>query len=540
METVEARVGQLRDAVWAAREIGLTAEASAAEAVAERIAKRAGFGGSTYVLALAGGTGVGKSSLLNALAGVEVSQVGPTRPTTDQPVALVAEKRRDQLGALLKWLRVREVVAHESPGLDGVAIIDLPDVDSTRVRHRARVDGLLPRIDAITWVIDPEKYDDERIHSYWRTLVPHADRMRFVLNKADRLGEEEQLIVARDLRRRLREDGIAEPAISVVSSITGQGIDRLRDDLTRAADAKAVVSAKLDTDLRTALADLAHAVGIDPRVGYATLLPQWRVTAAIREAVEGAMAVVDPVGLARHVHGAVMNRARIRGGSLLGRLIMLLGALTGQRHRSADPARYLTSWRQRGSLGKVLNPLRALVVEAVSAVPSASRPTLFKVLRADEAEAIVERAMDEATRHQAERLRVPASILWPVIGVGQVLAGAVFLFAIAWYMTLFLAGGQVPVSTAELPILGSIPMPLALLTGSVVLSGFLGWVLGTHARFVGRREAARVVRGLRPVVRDVIHRVVLDDLNRLEDARRRIAVAAAWPRSASVSRHLRR
>ena len=81
---------------------------------------------------------------------------------------------RAELDALLDWLKVGSIVTHEGRELDDVAILDLPDIDSVRVEHRATVDALLPRIDAVTWVVDPEKYDDERLHGYLRSLAPRA------------------------------------------------------------------------------------------------------------------------------------------------------------------------------------------------------------------------------------------------------------------------------------------------------------------------------------------------------------------------------
>ena len=67
----------------AAERLGLDAGA-ATETLAEARA-RLGFPGTAFVCALAGGTGAGKSSLLNALAGREVSRPGPTRPA-DEPL----------------------------------------------------------------------------------------------------------------------------------------------------------------------------------------------------------------------------------------------------------------------------------------------------------------------------------------------------------------------------------------------------------------------------------------------------------------------
>ena len=175
-------------------------------------------------MALVGGTGVGKSSVLNALAGEEVSPARALRPTTEHPLAWVANEAREEIRPLLDWLGVERVVGHDRADLSGVAILDLPDVDSVRLEHRATVDALLPRIDAVAWVVDPEKYDDERLHEYLRRLAPHAERMRFVFNKADRLDPEQRQMLIDDFRRRLAGDGIDGATIDMVSAARWQRV----------------------------------------------------------------------------------------------------------------------------------------------------------------------------------------------------------------------------------------------------------------------------------------------------------------------------
>src|SRR5687767_10097753 len=131
------------------------------------------FPGATYVLALAGGTGVGKSSLLNAIAGKEVSRAAARRPTTAEPIAWVPRASRAEVAPLLEWLGVREVREHDDARASGVAVLDLPDLDSIAPEHRARVDELLPRVDAVIWVADPEKYRDAVLHDdYVRKWMP--------------------------------------------------------------------------------------------------------------------------------------------------------------------------------------------------------------------------------------------------------------------------------------------------------------------------------------------------------------------------------
>jgi GTP-binding protein EngB required for normal cell division len=519
------RLALLRAAVDAAHEIGLEQEAAAAREVTRRIGHRAGFGGEVYVMALAGGTGVGKSSILNALAGAEVSRAGAVRPTTDKPVAWVPAAHRAEVDALLDWLKVDRVVQNDGAMLADVAILDFPDIDSVNAEHRAMVDALLPMIDAVTWIVDPEKYDDAAVHTYWRSLAPHADRLRFVLNKSDRLTDAATQLVTEDLRARLMADGIPRPLINVTSAAAGEGIDRLRHELAESGHAKVIIATKLETDRARAADRLARSVGIDPEAGYRPLLADSVREAREREAVAGALALVDRKGLAHQIAGAVMYRARIGGGSILSRIVGLIGTFTGRRRRVADPAAYLRGWRTRGSLGRVLNPLRTALVEAAGGVPPSSRGQVLDALGAPGADVDVVRVIDRTVIGAGAEIELPRSLLWPVIGVLQVIVGAVLLFAAAWIVVLFVAGGAVPVATVDAPLIGPIPMPLALLAGSALVSAALGWVLGLHAGWIGRRVAARIGERTESAVREAIIHDAFAGLDRVEEARRRIARA---------------
>ena len=520
--TLATALDHLADAALAAREIGLVDDASQAESVLDRARERSGFLGAAYVLALAGGTGVGKSSLLNALAGQTVSAVRAVRPTTDQPLAWVAESRREELAPLLAWLGVRHVVAHADETLADVAILDLPDVDSVRTEHRATVDALLPRIDAVAWVLDPEKYDDARLHAYLRGMAPHAARLRFVLNKSDRLTQPQRAELADDLRRRLAQSGIDDARVDVVSASIGDGIDLLRSGLADEADAKAVVTAKLETDVSEAHDGLARAVGIAPDGPYRPLLDDGRRGEATRAAVAGAVELIDPPGVARQVQLAVLARARRSGGSLLGRVVALLGWLTGQSRRSADPGAYLRDWRRRGSLGRAVNPVSAALVDAVTSLPPRSRAALMAALGAAELEGDIGRALDGVAREAASELRIRGSVLWPLVGAIQLAIGAVFAFAVAWYVTLFVSQGQVPVSTVDAPLLGPLPLPLVLLVGSVLASAAIGLLLSVHAGWIGRRIGAGLAERVSTEVASSVAEVGFGGLERVEQARRTI------------------
>jgi GTP-binding protein EngB required for normal cell division len=517
---------RLEEAASAAADLGLVDQAASARAVVDRTRQRLGFPGDVYVMALVGGTGVGKSSVLNMLAGGEVSPARALRPTTERPLAWVANEAREEVRPLLDWLGVERVVGHDRADLAGVAILDLPDVDSVRLEHRATVDALLPRIDAVAWVVDPEKYDDERLHEYLRRLAPHAERMRFIFNKADRLDHDQQQMLIDDFRRRLSADGIDGASINMVSALDGSGFDDLRAELNRAAEGKAIVAAKLATDADAEIDGIARAAGLEPGRPHSPLLPAEERDVAIAAAVKGAMSLVDPPGVSRQMEEAVLHRARRQGGSLLARILTVLSMVTGRKRRKADPGAYLLDWRRRGTLGHILNPVRSALVEAARAVPAATRPAVLNTLGVDNAETEVTRALDRSTRQLAGELTVPRSILWPLIGFVQLLSGAVLLFAIAWYLIVIFGPGGLPVATIDVPYLGPVPTPLLLITGSLALSLFLGFVLTVHARWIGRRAGHEVATRVGEAVSQSITTVGFAGLDAVEATRRQLASLA--------------
>lgn len=524
-------IERLREAATAAADLGLTEQARSAGALADESERRLGFPGEIYVMALVGGTGVGKSSVLNALAGEEVSPARALRPTTEQPLAWVANEAQEEIRPLLDWLGVERVVGHDRADLSEVAILDLPDVDSVRTEHRATVDALLPRVDAVAWVVDPEKYDDERIHSYLRRLAPHADRMRFIFNKADRIDPDDRKMLAEDLRRRLAADGIPQATVDVVSAQDGMGVGELRTALAQAADAKAIVAARVATDAAARVAELTRAAGLDPDRPHTPLLtPEDRET-AVTDAVQGAMAVVDLDGVSRQMQEAVRHRAHRRGGSLLARVLSLLSLITGRKSRRADPAAYLVDWRRRGSLGHVINPVRSALVKAVGPVPAQTRPSILENLGADDVETAVTRALDRSTRHAAGEMTVPSSIVWPVVGFFQLLLGAVLLFAVAWYLVLIFGPSRLTVATVDVPYLGPVPTPLVLLTGSLALSLLLGFLLNFHSARIGRRIGREAATRVRESVAEAVATAGFAGLDRVEDARRRLASLASGTKS---------
>ncbi|MEV5410888.1 GTPase [Thermopolyspora sp. NPDC052614] len=212
---------------------------AAAREVVTRAGARRGLSLDHTVVALAGATGSGKSSLFNALAGDEVAAVGVTRPTTDKAQAALWDP--EGAAPLLDWLRVprRHVVAASSPdgtavsgaeqGPSGLILLDLPDHDSIEASHRLEVNRLVGLVDLLVWVLDPQKYADAAVHErYLRPLARHQDVTVVVLNQIDRLPASAIDPCVSDLRRRLAEDGLDGVRLVAASARTGAGLPDLR------------------------------------------------------------------------------------------------------------------------------------------------------------------------------------------------------------------------------------------------------------------------------------------------------------------------
>lgn len=225
----------------------------AVEAIVERVRSRHGFVGEVLVVALAGGTGSGKSSILNALIGRKVVRTGVIRPTTQHACAVYPKVCASDLEPLLDALGVGDRIATEA--LEDVVLVDLPDFDSVEQAHRHVVDTVLPRVDAVVWVMDPEKYADPLVHrEFLAKLVDHESQFVFTLNQIDRIsGMEEDVIGA--LRTQLTRDGYSEPVVVGTSAsprdASDPDVSQLVAAVERHLDVKATALSKLAVDLRS-------------------------------------------------------------------------------------------------------------------------------------------------------------------------------------------------------------------------------------------------------------------------------------------------
>ncbi|WP_367136443.1 MULTISPECIES: GTPase [Streptomyces] len=232
------------------------------------------------VVAIAGASGSGKSTLFNALARAQLSEAGVRRPTTAAPVACVWTEEPERADGVLDRLGIparsrRQPVRPYDPALNGLVLLDLPDHDSASPGHREQVDRLLGLVDAVIWVVDPEKYADAVLHErYLRPLAGYAEVSFIVLNQIDRLGTDAADQVLDDLRRLLDDDGIAlgehgEPGAEVLalSALTGDGVGELREILGRFTASRGAALRRLTADVDGVSARLRGAYVAEGRPG---------------------------------------------------------------------------------------------------------------------------------------------------------------------------------------------------------------------------------------------------------------------------------
>jgi GTP-binding protein EngB required for normal cell division len=272
-----------------------------AEALLRRSGERLRMSASHTVVALAGGTGSGKSSLFNALSGASFSPAGVMRPTTKHTHACVwgvegAAPLLDWLGVQRRHRYARASALDEGEAsLTGLLLLDLPDHDSVVTGSAALVDRLVKLADMLVWVLDPLKYADASVHR--RYLVPlagHASVISVVLNQADTLSPEQVKDCEADLRRLLDAEGLTETSVLVTSALTGSGLDDLRRALARAVAVRRAATDRITADIDALLDRFEVYAGdslpgwLPPEAPYAPSAADATVTA------DGTAAWADP------------------------------------------------------------------------------------------------------------------------------------------------------------------------------------------------------------------------------------------------------
>ncbi|MDZ4858666.1 MAG: dynamin family protein, partial [Candidatus Hydrogenedentes bacterium] len=161
-------------------------------------------GDGCLIVAVAGGTNTGKSTVFNLLLGRNASPMVATAAATARPViAANARRARECLDGKLvpEFLPtaledVRAVVERTSPPNtlfvtthdalpDRIVLLDTPDVDSIEREHWAVADAIRAAGDVIVAVLTGEKYKDDRVVGFFRHALASGRIVAPLMNKAN-------------------------------------------------------------------------------------------------------------------------------------------------------------------------------------------------------------------------------------------------------------------------------------------------------------------------------------------------------------------
>jgi GTP-binding protein EngB required for normal cell division len=523
-----------------------------AEDLVDRAGERLRLSAGHTVVALAGGTGSGKSSIFNYLAGAEFSAVGVTRPVTRDAHACVWGAAGS--GPLLEWLGVPRRFRYSRGSaldsgeatLNGLILLDLPDHDSVVGGASHQVDRLIGMADLMVWVLDPQKYADAAVHR--RYLVPlagHSEVIGVVLNQADLLSDAEVEDCADDLRRLLDTEGLQDARVLVTSAVTGTGMDELHKLLAEAVSQRKATAARISADLDGIAAEFApyaqppgaaprpapdaadtgedapeEAAGRVPSGAIARLVEAFARAvgvSAVAEALQSAreLRAVDYVGwpiawLAERITGRDPVR-KIRLGRLWAEVRSMTAGPTGAQRAEIDSA------------------LTRLADEIGPPLPAPWSQTIRTAVRSRAAQ--IPGALGTAISESApdEKRITP---WWRLIGALQGLLLGCVIVSLAWVLVLvvfgiFHASRAVPRLFSDLSLLPWIVVMIAafLLLGWLTAVGCLNLV-----RSAAERESEQARETMREKIGDVAREMVVapaeQELAEYQRFRDELAVAA--------------
>jgi hypothetical protein len=228
--------------------------------------------GAAPITVVLGGTGTGKSTLVNRVVGATVTATSFRRTFTTGPVAVASngsEVPADWLGVVHDTAeqtdlpargRADALVIVRAPLAAEAAspvVVDTPDLDGDQPAHHAQADRAFRWAQRIVFVVTPEKYQMTELLPYYRLARRYAVPALFVMNKC------EESAVVEDFCRQLAQRDWPDAPVFVVARDdagyeppTEANLDALRAALRRAdGDVSADGIANRATDVVARLAD---------------------------------------------------------------------------------------------------------------------------------------------------------------------------------------------------------------------------------------------------------------------------------------------
>jgi small GTP-binding protein len=165
-----------------------------------------------FLMVMVGPFGSGKSSIINALLGEEVMEVGPI-PTTDHIVILRhgPDVQRTRSGDV-------ETIFHPSSMLENLSLVDTPGLESVFRTHDQVTRRFLHRADVVLLVMIATQVLTASNLEYLQELKTYGKRVIVVVNQMDVLELEERDQVRDFVREQARLQLGVEPQIWLISS----------------------------------------------------------------------------------------------------------------------------------------------------------------------------------------------------------------------------------------------------------------------------------------------------------------------------------
>ncbi len=483
--------------------------------LAERASDRLRLSGEHTIVALAGATGSGKSSLFNALSDLELAGVGVRRPTTSW--ALACAWGPEGAHELLEWMGIpaRHQVSRlsmldrstEDQKLDGLILLDLPDHDSLEVEHHVEMDRLVNYADVLVWVLDPQKYADAAIHDrYIRPMAAFRDVTVVILNQIDRIPYEQRSRALGDVQRILDEEGLEGVTVIGTSATRGDGMDVLKRELATRIRAKASARNRLGSDITDAADRVADLGGTSDVPG---------IGAVDREALD--LALLDCVGvpqLVEAIEGSTRRRAaRLTGWPVTRWLVRRSDPL---QELGIDPNRSISRLARAAEVPGAANVQRAQAETAVRGLAEKASVGLERpwrdairdvsTSRADDIVIALDRAVVQAD------VTVPATpVWWRVVNVLQWLALAAFLGGGLWW-GLQILSDRTALSVPIGPEVAGYDLSLVLAVGGLAAGIAMAVLSRLAAWLTGRRRARMAERALTDAIAAVADERVIQPI----------------------------
>lgn len=499
----------------------------AATAVLDRAHQRLALPAGYTVVALAGATGSGKSSIFNAIAGSRISEVDVRRPTTSLIHACFW--RAGDVEPLLDWLAVppnrrfdRRCPLDDGAddGLRDLVLLDLPDFDSMDEAHHTEVRRVLDLVDHVIWVLDPQKYADKTVHEhYLRPFARHQDTALVALNQVDTLGPSDTRHCLADLRSLLDTGGLAGVPVIATSAVTPDGLAELRAHLARLAAAGNGPKTRLRHEISEVYKRLDPLVALDVSADRADRAAVRPVIDALATAA-GVPAIVAAVAPAYRKRAAASTQWPVA--RLLRRLLPDLRRRLGQAALPEDRSQPVCEIVAAAALAP-----EAALDHSVAEGPGATGAAAALAARAlaDHATAGLpdpwpaaalaaglanERAIPQALETAISRVVVHFGApprWWRTVRILHRGSAAVALVGLVWLMLASLGSVAGLESTGLSPLLPAVVLGCGLGTGLLITA-----VTGPAIRWSAKRASDRAELRLRVAVAEVASDLIVSPI----------------------------